>query len=163
MIKIRPYKSTDYKKIVKFEEELQDYLVQMDPLKLIRRTKEFSTVFINDIFDQIKKFSGRIYIAEIPDKKQIIGFIAGIIRKSSKLDMVQNIPLMRGRVIELYVEPEYRGKKVAAKLMNEMEKYFKNKKCTIMKVEVFKPNTRAHRFYEKCGFQERVIDMIKEI
>ena len=166
MIKIRPYKSADYKNLKEFMEKLQDFLLKLDPYKLLRRTKEYGRLYTNETLEKIKKNKGEIYLAEIEvtkGNKKIIGCIAGMIKKPTKMDNIDHFPIIRGRILELFVEQDIRGKNVGTLLMKEMEKYFKKNKCNIIKVEVFKPNVRAHRFYEKCGYEERLIDMVKKI
>ena len=44
-----------------------------------------------------------------------------------------------------------------------MENYFKKNKCDIVRIEVFVSNKKAHGFYQKMNYNNRIIDMIKLI
>lgn len=78
-----------------------------------------------------------IFVAKDGDK--IIGFseaIRGL--EANKIDA-------------LYVDPEYHGTGVAAKLIATDEAFFDNNKPTQLLVAAY--NVRAKRFYEKSGFR----------
>ena len=47
--------------------------------------------------------------------------------------------------------------------MNKIEEYFYGQGCDIVHVEVFEPNRKTHSFYQKKWYQDRAIDMIKNI
>jgi len=47
--------------------------------------------------------------------------------------------------------------------MNEIEKHFQKENCDIVRIEVFEPNKKTHGFYEKHGYQDRAIEMVKKI
>ena len=160
-ITIREYKSSDYKKLVGFMEKLQDYLAGIDPVKSIIRPKKYGEMYTKDLIKQIKKNTGIIYLA---DYKNIpVGCIAGTYKKPSKIEKLSNKPAMEGSILELYVEPEFRNKKIGRMLIKKLENYFKKKGCKLSAVAVFYPNTNAHVFYKKGGYDERMIYMIKKI
>ena len=70
---------------------------------------------------------------------------------------------MIGEVIELIVDERLRGNDIGALLMKRMERFFVEKQCDTLWVEVFRPNESAHGFYEKCGYHDRMIGMIKPL
>lgn len=59
-----------------------------------------------------------------PDDRTI-GFIAGIVKEHSKEDLLQYIPSKVGRILELFVEPEYQKKGLGSMLMKETEGSFR--------------------------------------
>lgn len=142
-------------------EELQDYLVQIDPLQLRIRSSKFGKIYTENLFKKINKYNGIIYIAK--DKKSIVGMVAGIIEEFTKNDEIEIVHLKFARVEELIVNEKYRGKKIGSLLMDKIEKYFKNQKCDYIYVKVFEPNKKTHKLYEKLGYQDRMVDMMKKI
>lgn len=160
MIKIVKYKNNK-KMLILLIEELQDYLIQIDPLKRLRRLPEYGEAYVDNLLKKIEKNEGVIYIAEF--EKNIVGMIAGIIEKEIVGDELGNILSKTARVLELIVSEEFRGKKIGSLLMEELEKHFQQNKCDLVRVEVFEPNKNTHSFYKKCGYTDRVIDMVKSL
>lgn len=160
MISIKQSTPKDKKTLVQLIEELQDYLAQMDPLKKLRRLPEFGKKYIDNLLKKIQEKRGIIFIANVENIP--IGFIAGVIEKQKKDNLLQCIPTKAGRILELIVSEKHRGKHVGSMLMRKLEKYFQQQNCDVIRVEVFAPNNKAHNFYKKLGYQDRVIDMIKK-
>jgi len=160
MIKIIEYKENKAI-LVKLIEELQDYLVQIDPLKRLRRLPEYGEIYIDNLLKKITEGKGIIYIAEFENIP--VGMIAGIIEEFTKNDEIECIPSKPARILELIVLEKYRGKNIGSLLMNKIEEYFKIQNCDIVHVEVFEPNKRTHSFYQKLGYNDRVIDMLKNL
>lgn len=161
MISIRQYSAKDKKAILLLLEELQDYLVQIDTMKRLRRLPGWGKKCTNDLLKKIKKEDGIIFIAE--SEGLPLGFVAGILSKQSKDELLGCVPTKSGRVVELIISEKYRGKNIGKILMNKMEEYFKQQNCDIIQIEVFGPNTLAHNFYKKLGYDDRDFDMIKKI
>lgn len=158
---IRRYRSSDHKELEKCLEGLCDYLIPLDPLKKIRRLPTWVTLYTRSLLEKIKRNDGVIYVATHNNK--IVGIIAGVILKQSKLAQLDFSVTKSGRVLELFVHKKYRNQQIGRMLMDKMEQYFKNAHCDIIRVEVFEPNLLAHRFYESLGYNDRIRDMIKEI
>ncbi|MDP4007594.1 MAG: GNAT family N-acetyltransferase [Candidatus Peregrinibacteria bacterium] len=89
--------------------------------------------------------------------------VAGVIEKYTKNDEIECIPTKQARVIELIVNEKHRGKNIGKLLMDKAEKYFQSQKCDVIFVDVFEPNVKAHDFYKKSGYQNRLITMIKKL
>lgn len=160
MIKISEYKK-EKGVLIKFMEELQDYLIQIDPMKRMQRLPEYGKLYVANLLEQVKEADGIIYIAS--HENNPVGMIAGVIQKSSKEDEVESITSTTGGILELIVQKEYRGKNIGSLLMKKMEEYFQNKNCDVICVEVFAPNIKTHDFYEKFGYEDRLVTMIKKI
>ena len=158
---VRKYRPSDQHALMKCLEGLCDYLIPLDPLKRIRRHPTWGKTYTRSLLDKINHHNGVIYVAEC-DRK-IIGIIAGIIQKQSKLDLLEFAPTKFGRVLELFVDEKFRGKYVGRLLMEKMEEYFKSEGCDFVRIEVFQPNKLAHDFYKKRGYADRVIDMAKQL
>ena len=161
MVVIKKYTVKDKKTLFVLIEELQDYLVQIDPMKKLRRLPGYSENYINDLLVKVKKNGGAIFIAEVENIP--LGFVAGILNKQSKDELLGCMPIKSARVLELIVSEKKRGQNVGTLLMNKIEEYFQQHGCSIAQVEVFEPNNLAVNFYKKLGYNGRVIDMIKKI
>ena len=68
----------------------------------------------------------------------------------------------RGRITELVVAKEYRGKHIGKKLLESMRDYLKSIGCEKIMIAVFGYNKNAIKFYEKNGYHMRMIDMIED-
>ena len=156
---IRPYQKSDFPVLVRMMEEFQDYLITLDPLKRLRRMPNYGNVYTRNSLKTVQKGKGVYILAE--ESCAILGFIAGIVEEQSKSDLLETVPSKVGRILELYVDPSSRSHGVGTKLLDAMEKYFRARKCTVVCLEVFAPNTGAQLFYQKNGFVPRNIDMIK--
>ena len=76
-------------------------------------------------------------------------------------DPLGQVPTKAGHVIELFVEEDYRRLGTGAALMGGMEQFFMDRACDVVRVEVFKPNHIARRFYSGLGYRDRELDLIK--
>lgn len=160
-IQIRKFSGFDRKDLVRCLEGLCDYLIPLDPIKRIRRLPPWGTSYTRSLLQKIKRNNGVIYLAQCDGKT--IGIIAGIILKQNKLDLLEFAPTKFGRVLELFVEEKLRGKHVGQLLIEKMEDYFRSAKCDFVRIEVFEPNVNARSFYQRLGYNDRVIDLIKKV
>lgn len=138
--------------------QLQDHIGSIDPLLLNKRAAEFdSEAYCERMFGRIAAHRGLLLIAE---ETSPVGFIAGIIEPQ---ELIDHHPAVMGEVIELVVDGNERSKGTGAALMEAMEKYFKEQGCAFVRTICFTPNEGAHRFYERCGYADRYVGMIKEV
>lgn len=159
IVSIKKYSAEDKKILVQLIEELQDYLVLIDPLKRLQRLSLYGENYIEDLLEKIEEKNGAIFISSVKDIP--VGFIAGTINIQDQDNLLECIPTKSGRVLELIVSEKHRGKKIGSLLMQKLEEYFQHQNCDIVRVEVFEPNEPAHGFYKKFGYTDRVIDMVK--
>lgn len=159
-ITIRKYQSTDKEQLIRIMNNFQDYIVSIDDMHLTRRMAGYGKVYVKQTLKELKENNGVMYIAE-NEQKTIIGIVSGIIEKPSKIYKYECVPVKSGRLTELYLEPDYRGKKYGKLLMKTIESYFIKQKCTVVFIEVFGPNRNAHKFYENSGYRDRDQNMIK--
>jgi len=66
------------------------------------------------------------------------------------------------------VSPQQRGKGIGKELIKSVEEYFKSKNIYVYRLDTYKTNEKARRFYKKLGFNEigeigRNVILIKEI
>ena len=156
---IREYKQEDRQDVVRCIGLLQDYIATLDPLHRHRHLADFDAeTYISGSFEEVKKHSGAVYVAE--EEGNMVGCIIGAVYQDLP-DSIQRYPSTNGKIVELIVLPEHRGKGVGNALMERMEQYLVSQKCTVITVECFAPNMDAHRFYEKLGYNDRLITLIK--
>jgi ribosomal protein S18 acetylase RimI-like enzyme len=67
-----------------------------------------------------------------------------------------------GVISDFFVE-EYRHQGVGRLLTSKMENYLKEKACDDIWINVAFFNTNAHNFYNKLGYSDRKIGLIKKI
>jgi ribosomal protein S18 acetylase RimI-like enzyme len=48
-------------------------------------------------------------------------------------------------------------------LMEKVEEYFRQEGCENSRVEVFEPNVGARQLYQKLGYRDRMIELIKKL
>lgn len=160
-VRIRDYEPLDRPHLIKCVEGLQDYLIGIDQMKFTRRMPKYGEYFTQKLLEEVHRKNGVIYVAE--HKGRIVGFIAGIVYERSEEELLEAYPLKSGRILELFIDSDYRGQGVGSMLTEKMERSFRQSGCGVSRVEVFEPNVKAHHFYEKLGYGDRIIDMIKKL
>lgn len=138
--------------------ELQEYIMSIDKEGYNVISKEYKDDYFNKVMKSIKDTNGKIFLYKEEDK--IVGLIAGCINNEEIDDYDFKAP-KRGRVSELIVNKEYRGKHIGKKLFDAMESYLKSIGCKAILIEVFGYNESARKFYEKNGYHLRMTEMIK--
>ena len=150
----------------KYDEEIKDLLIQLQQhLAEIDKEgynivgNEYREKYFDETMEKVKKYNGKILLYK--DCEKIVGLIVGIVynEKITKYDF--KAP-KRGRITELVVDKEYRGKGIGKLLLYEMKEYLKSNGCEKILIGVFGYNENAIRFYKKNGFHTRMIDMIED-
>jgi ribosomal protein S18 acetylase RimI-like enzyme len=164
-VRIRRYSNHDRAVIERMFENFQDYLASVDDIRrLVRknalRRLDYGRAYLNKTLKDISENNGVFYVAE--NSRGIVGFVAARMVKQDKIDAIEiGRKESIGEITELYVTQSQRGKGTAQKLMSIAEKYLNDKGCTHMKLNVFAPNMRARRFYQKLGYTERMLELGK--
>ena len=157
---IREYTDNDYEFLGEALVKLQEYLMTIDPSKRMYVGEGYKEEYTKLTLEEVKKNKGKIYIAEIDNKK--VGMISCIIEEPREVELIEVHPYKDGRVTELFLDDNYRGKNIAQELLKTCEKYFVANDCEISRIDVFGYNELAKRFYEKCNYDEiRNIEMCK--
>ena len=95
------------------------------------------------------------------ENKKIVGLIVGLINNEEIFTYDFKAP-KRGRITELIVSQNCRGKGYGQILLNSMEKCLIDNGCQDILLGVFGYNENAIKFYERNGYHIRIIDMIKK-
>lgn len=159
--KIIEYNDEYREQIIKLFEDFQDYLISIDPIKRLCRMSGFGESKLKQTLDDLREYNGKFYL--VLSDSSVVGLIVGLVKDQSPEDLLGATQAKRGRVTELFVDEKYRGQGFGKKLMSTIEEYFRDQGCKYAWVAVFVPNVRAHALYTKFGFNDRDIDMIKEL
>ena len=95
-----------------------------------------------DINDYSKKIFEQATLFLKFDGDKLVGLVAAYDNPTEKFGWVTNVS----------VDPNYSRKGIASELLNECNKYFKNKKYFNIFLEVFSDNKKAIKLYIKHGF-----------
>lgn len=159
-VNIRPYDEKDEVAVRALMGVLQQHIADIDPHRLNKSAQEFDLdAYMSDLFNEMEKFDGTMMVAETGDA--MCGFIAGIIERDG--DSPDHVPMISGRIKELVVDPSIRSGGIGTKLVREMEGYFREKGADFSIANCFGPNVGAHAFYEKNGYSDRSIDLLKKL
>lgn len=162
MTAIRTFFPRDRDALVQLMIELQDHIASVDPLKRLRTPQDFDAEkYVDHLLVQMKNENGIILIAE--EREEPIGFVAGSVPSALDDDNLDHYPAKEGKVNELVVSEKHRGKNVGRALMEELERHFQKNGCEFVRVGCFAPNVGTHAFYEKCGYGDRYIEMLKKL
>ncbi len=140
--------------------ELQEYIVSIDREEFNRAEEEFREKYFSKIMEDVNKYEGKIFLALENDI--VVGAIIGVIN-NDEIDNYDFKAPKRGRVIDLVVANDYQGMGIGKKLLQSMENHFKDVGCRGVLLDVFAYNDKAYKFYEKYGYFNRTIQMMKNI
>lgn len=158
---IRNYTTEDKDALISALYQFQTYLAELDPLKRIQCQPGFGEAYLEDVLKKVAQHQGTILVVE--ENKKVIGFATGYIEELSKYEQLAHIPIVSGYIPDVYVDPEFRGSGIGKQLMEKMEQYFKEKKCTMISFRVLRSNETAHEFYKTLGYEDREYIMEKMI
>ncbi len=160
-ITIREYREGEREVLVKGIENLQNYIIEVDPLKRLVSSEEQRESYTDKLLKAVSEREGKIYLAQ--EGEEVVGFIVGTIQPEPTGGTLESIPSTPGWIRELYVDEKMRGRGVGKLLIKTLEDYFKSKNCDTVLVGVFTANTLSHNFYETNGYVDREVMMLKKI
>lgn len=109
--------------------------------------------FYYDLDDLIQSDKSHLIVAEVDEA--VVGCGYSQIRES-KQALVHQAHAYLGF---MYVEPEYRGKAINKKIIDELFRWSKSQGVTDCYLDVYGGNQGAIRAYEKAGFVTSMIEM----
>jgi ribosomal protein S18 acetylase RimI-like enzyme len=112
---------------------------------------------LNDATDVIHDRKFRLYVAV--EGSEVLGFIVFAIEKQNKLFKVKKY----GHLIEIVVDRKHRGKGIGIEMQNIALNYFKKKGIHYASCTVEIDNELALATWQKSGFKQISIDLIKEV
>ncbi len=150
----------------KYDEEIKDLLVQLQQYLADMDIEGYNIVgdgyrdkYFEKTLEEVKKCNGKILLYK--DNEKIVGLIVGIINNDDTIRYDFKAP-KRGRITELVVDKDYRGKGIGKKLLLKMKEHLKTNRCEKIMIAVFGYNESAIKFYKENGFHIRMLDMIED-
>lgn len=110
--------------------------------------------YMEKLFDEAEHF---LRVARI--EGSVVGFIHGQVLVRPPIFSMDRV----GRVVEISVDREFRGRGVGRALMAELEREFKNQGITCMNLMVDTDNEKARALYRGLGFYERELHLVKKL
>lgn len=150
----------------KYDEKIKDLLVQLQQYLADIDIEGYNIVedgyrdkYFEKTLEEVKKCNGKILLYK--DDEKIVGLIVGIINNDETIRYDFKAP-KRGRITELVVDKDYRGKGIGKELLLKMKEHLKSNGCEKILIAVFGYNASAIRFYKENGFHIRMLDMIED-
>lgn len=150
----------------KYDEEIKDLLVELQKhLSDIDKEgynvvgENYREEYFKKTMNEIKENNGKILLYK--ENERIVGLVVGIVNNEEMTRFDFEVP-KRGRITELVVTKEFRGKHIGKELLESMRKYLKKIGCEKILIAVFGYNEKAIKFYKENGFHMRMMDMIED-
>ncbi len=138
-------------------QSLREYIVSQET-----RTDDLIIYNTDNEIDEYTRdnLDNKNIILLIEENDTIIGYgIWKIKEEDWEWTQIQKI----GQIEQLFIDKTYRGKWFAQKLLQNFEDLFQKQWASHIEISVFALNTKAHEFYKKYGFEERLITLDKKI
>ena len=120
--------------------ELQQYLSDIDKERYNIVGDDYRKKYFEKTMKEVKKCNGKILLFK--DNEKIVGLVVGIVNNDEVIRYDFKAP-KRGRITELVVAKEYRGKHIGEKLLESMRDYLKSIGCEKIMIAVFGYNENA--------------------
>lgn len=126
------------------------------------RGEDFSRNMAEVTIQRVEKESGVIWCAWAGDR--MVGFCVGVVEESGAYDVVaEGVHHMYGKITDMYVRDEMRGKHVGSQLIHHTEQTLQEKDVTKIHLEVIVDNGEVVSFYEKNGYKKESIILAKSM
>ena len=135
---------------------LQQYLADMDIEGYNIVGDGYRDKYFEKTLEEVKKCNGKILLYK--DNEKIVGLIVGIINNDDTIRYDFKAP-KRGKITELVVDKDYRGKGIGKILTEKIVKEVYNKTKEGQKASINLISMQGkEEFYEKCGFRKISFD-----
>lgn len=138
--------------------ELQEHIHSVDPEGYNIVGVNYREMSFLDTTEDVKKYNGKIML--YVENDEVLGMVIGLINNDTEETYNFRAP-KRGRISELVVKKDVRSKGIGSMLLKSMEDYLHSVGCESILIGVFAYNNEAVKFYEKNGYHNRMLDMIK--
>lgn len=156
---IQKFQDPDSQAVGQLFEDFIDYIIAIDPMKIVWKQSDYGQNYLKKIIKDVNDKRGIFLVAKI--NKQTVGLGVAVIEKLSPEDLMEVPEHTPGRVMELYVDKNYRKQGIGTELMQKLESYLKEQGCDTLHIGVFAPNYLTHKLYKRLGYIDRNIDMVK--
>src|SRR3989344_5834219 len=160
---VRPYEHGDRSSLMHLMTEMQGHLQHIDQHGSHRKLSDFdASKYVDSLLRKVNDHHGIVLIA-FAENHDVMGCIIGTTHIAADEDLIHKLPHCEGRINEMIVSRDHRGKKVSEQLIRAIEDYFRRTGCTTIRVGCFAPNTAAHKFYHTLGYSDRLIELVKKL
>lgn len=152
-ISIKNYSFRHYAEVLKLFLELQAHEHQYDPNKSINQQN--IDQYVAELMKEIKNKNGEMILALVNEK--CVGLISWYLESEPEF----NKPY--AYISDLVVMQQLRGKRIGQRLLNQALKNIRNTSAVIIHIGCLLDNVGAKAFYEKNGFKNYCVEMIKDL
>ncbi len=160
-ITYREYKESEKPLLLEMARKLTEHSKAIDPLKRVINEPGYVESDVEDMLDDVKNHHGKVWFAECDGV--VVGYVIGVIWDQSEKNKLEIGPHKLGQVLDLFVDESMRGKGIGSTFLTMMEKYFKDSGCDSMWVNTNAHNQPARNLYNKFGFVDRELGLLKNI
>ncbi len=153
-IEIKEYSETNRKDLEKLFSELQSFERSLWPDRA-EPTEKFIKKLTDALLKEIEEKQGVLYLAF--DNNYPCGFVGGYIEE----DIENQKDYFR--IDSLVVTEKYRGLRVGSNLVEKIELHARNVGQSKIGLGVLSGNVSAYKTYQKLGFKDYGIEMIKDL
>ena len=140
--------------------ELQTHLASLDETGVLVLKENYREDYFAYLMGEIEKHEGKMFLAR--NAEGILGLVVcKIFQGGEEQSLTTSCPKI-GFISDLVVTKKERGRGIGTALLTAAEKYFAERGCDSMKLEVFASNTSARHLYEKFGFAENCLYLSKK-
>lgn len=150
--KIEPIKEEHHEAVAALIDDFQKELVAMDSDHRLQWRPGFGEEYLKDNLKDVKEKGGQFLIAVVDEKP--VGFIIGTPAKPYPHHQLS------ARIEELFVDPNFRGRGIATRLMDEMENFLRSKGVKEVWISVLLFNPTALELYKKRGYKGRDVSLL---
>ena len=127
----------------------------VDDIAAIEALDRYGTSPLRDIHQDLQKYFGSL---DPSMHEQNVIFLAAlgeaVVAKAELVLAPKTLPTQIGYIKRVVVHPEYRGQRLAYRLMEAVIAFAREQGITFLDLHVFEQNLPAVRLYELLGFQE---------
>jgi ribosomal protein S18 acetylase RimI-like enzyme len=140
---------------------LVEFIASINPLRLAHPQEVYREDYFAKVMRSLDSNKGTIFVAL--DQKRIVGCIVGILKEQSAEELTEYAKVSIGCITDLYIDQEYRKQGIGQQLLGHIEDYFKAQGCQYSELYVLTANTSAHKLYQKSGYKDNLLEMLKPL
>ncbi len=155
---MRPAEDRDWKALPAFMAELHNYVAAM--YEFLPSWDSIKAEYVPQMQEKTRAKDGAIYVAE--NANQLIGFVTYWIEQSDDLELKPEHQRY-GYVKDIYVSPGAQGSGAGRMLMDTALDHFRARNLKVVQLHVLTQNEEALKFYDRLGFKNGALAMMKEL
>jgi len=158
MIQIDPYHPDDLSSLVKFVEAIQEY--ERRDVRWLKPGHEIADDYAATIIRNVDEKGGAILVAR--QDGRTVGFVSAWTEVDEDPLLQENVR-QHAYVSDLYVDETLRRNGIASKLLTEIEKAMRGRRCSRIRICSKAANRAAMECYKSAGYQPYEVIFSKEL